>query len=233
MDFLKLAQSLKMSKQKTLIYVIRHGESAFNVSLDIKTRLIDGKLESPLTDIGKTQAKKLAKKLTDVELVAIYASDLSRTKETAEIIALEKNLKPVYHNTIRERSVHDYHKLNEKYEFDELMNIILKHLSTLDETGKMKYKHTPLMESAEEGAIRLLSFIKEAVFTHQGKAIAIVCHGNIMRSLLTHLGFAKYDELPHGSIENTGYFVLESDGIDFFVKEAFGVNKRVGEFRNF
>jgi broad specificity phosphatase PhoE len=61
----------------------------------------------------------------------------------------------------------------------------------------------------------------------------VVCHGNIMRCLLSHLGFAKFDELTRKSVENTAYFVLESDGIDFFIKETSGIKKMQGEIRPF
>lgn len=47
-----------------------------------------------------------------------------------------------------------------------------------------------------------------------------------MRGFLIHLGFGTHKEFSGRSIENTGYFVLESDGVDFFVKETVGIHKK-------
>ena len=80
-------------------------------------------------------------------------------------------------------------------------------------------------ESNTEIATRFITFLREIAATYLGKNVLIVCHGSIMRATLMRLGFATYDTLPSGNIENTGYFVLESDGVDFFVKETVGINK--------
>ena len=87
------------------------------------------------------------------------------------------------------------------------------------------------MESAREGAKRLLSLLQEIKATDMGKTILVVCHGNIMRSLLNILGWCKFDEIPEGAIENTGYIKLETNGEDFIIKETRGVNKKIGVAR--
>ena len=40
-----------------------------------------------------------------------------------------------------------------------------------------------------------------------------------MRILLNHLG----KNAPHGAASNTAYIKLESDGVDFFIKETEGI----------
>ena len=92
---------------------------------------------------------------------------------------------------------------------------------------------TSNMESAEEGALRLFKFILGAEAKYHGKTILIVSHGNIMRSLLTYLGWVKYNELPSGSIKNTGYFILQGDGNSFKVTQTSGINRQTGKFRTF
>jgi len=61
---------------------------------------------------------------------------------------------------------------------------------------------------------------------HLGKTILIVCHGGVMQNLLVHLGWAGQNELRGDTIQNTGYFVLETDGVDFFVKDTVGIEKK-------
>jgi broad specificity phosphatase PhoE len=71
----------------TTILLARHGESDWN-----KTKRWQGWADRPLTDAGREQAGELAARLEDTELDAVYASDLQRARETAEIVARTKNL---------------------------------------------------------------------------------------------------------------------------------------------
>lgn len=221
---------------KTIIYVVRHAQSKFNASTNVESYAHDGELGSPLTEKGIEQAKAIAQKLKSKKFAAILSSDMNRTRETAERIAKEEGLEVATDNTIRERSIFDYLKNNNELRNDGLENLnkeMLEALAKLDEKAKMKYKHSERMESAEEGALRLLKYIIAAEEKYRGKTILLVSHGNIMRCLLTQLGWAKFDELPIGSIDNTGYFVLESDGENFEVIETFGIHKQTGKFRPF
>lgn len=218
------------------IYVVRHGESMFNASENIEEYPNEGPYGSPLSERGKEQAKILAKNLNSINFAAVFSSDLSRAKQTAEILALEKELAHETRETIRERSIFDYlnvkNKLNEK-ELRKLEEEIRNTLAKLDEKAKLAYKHGPEFESAEEGALRLLEFLKEIAVGYRDKTVLVVCHANIMKSLLTYLGWAKFDELPSGTIENTGYFVLETDGEKFLIRETSGIHKITGKLRNF
>lgn len=45
-----------------------------------------------------------------------------------------------------------------------------------------------------------------------------------MRHFLIHLGLASHKTLPPGTISNTAYVKIETDGIDFFIKKTLGVN---------
>jgi broad specificity phosphatase PhoE len=218
------------------IYIVRHAESFFNASHNIEEYPKEGPLGYPLSEKGREQAKALVKKLNSIKFSAVFSSDLSRAKETAEIIALEKKLVHKMRNTIRERSVFDYLNVNKKLTKKGLLKLeeeIRENLAKLDEKAKMEYKHSSRYESAREGALRLLTLLKEIAVGYRGKTVLVVSHGNIMRSLLTHLGWAKYDELPSSTIENTGFFVLETDGVNFLIKETVGIHKIAGKRRGY
>jgi broad specificity phosphatase PhoE len=66
------------------IYLIRHGETEWNVA-----GRFQGKLDSSLTSAGTLQAKAIADKLADLNIQAdsFVASPLGRTRQTASIIA--------------------------------------------------------------------------------------------------------------------------------------------------
>lgn len=214
----------------TTIYLVRHAQSESN-ALSGQKHDFEG-LGTDLTAEGKKQAKKLAKKLKNISFDAIFSSDTLRTKQTAEIIALEKKLAIETTNGIRENSFFKYvHSQGRPAE--EIQKEMLADLAKLDELGKMNYKHTPPVESPYEAATRLLTYLREIAVACLGKTVMVVAHGNLMRSILPLLGYAKYDELPAGAIVNAGYIVLESDGVDFFVKETHGVEKKQGVFRTF
>ena len=63
-------------------FLARHGETVWN-----RERKYQGQSDVPLTDEGRIQAKSLSERLKDEKIDVIYASDLGRTMETAEIIA--------------------------------------------------------------------------------------------------------------------------------------------------
>ena len=217
----------------TTIYVARHGQSEFNATLDLSTIDKDGEAGAHLTTLGQEQAKNLAQRLKLVHFSAIFSSDLVRAKQTAEAVALERKIAVKTTNAIRERDIVRFAiKLGYK-NLDEIEAWLRKELKELDEQGKMNYKYNAAMETPNEAATRLLTFIREAAVAYAGQTIMVVCHSNIMRCLLNNLGYAKFDELPRKSTENTAYFVLESNGVDFFVKETHGIQKIQGVARPF
>lgn len=68
----------------TEIYLIRHGETAWNAA-----GRFQGKLDSPLTDTGVKQAKLCGERLSalGIKFDTLIASPLGRTRQTASIIA--------------------------------------------------------------------------------------------------------------------------------------------------
>ncbi|MHA1944108.1 MAG: histidine phosphatase family protein [Candidatus Thorarchaeota archaeon] len=67
------------------LVIVRHGQSTDNV-----TRTISGH-GTPLTELGKAQAKSLGQKLLEmgIKFEAVYSSDMRRASETATIICNE------------------------------------------------------------------------------------------------------------------------------------------------
>ena len=46
-----------------------------------------------------------------------------------------------------------------------------------------------------------------------------------MRSFLISLGFAKYNELRGGTIKNSAYFVIKTDGKTFAIVDRHGMTR--------
>jgi uncharacterized phosphatase len=69
----------------TEIYLVRHGQSTWNV----EHRWAGGQADPPLTDLGRVQASKACSRLAEICFHLVTSSDLSRARETAAIIAGE------------------------------------------------------------------------------------------------------------------------------------------------
>ncbi len=70
------------------IYLVRHGETTAN-----KEGRYRGWSETPLTEEGYLQGKRVAEELSKVKIQGIFSSDLSRARETAEFIAYSQGMK--------------------------------------------------------------------------------------------------------------------------------------------
>ena len=80
--------------EKTMItlYITRHGETVWNTE-----KRMQGRLDSKLTETGERNALALGEKLKDVELNAIVSSPSGRTKDTAQLIRMGRDI-PVYYD---------------------------------------------------------------------------------------------------------------------------------------
>ncbi|MDM7457367.1 MAG: histidine phosphatase family protein, partial [Tepidimonas sp.] len=82
----------------TRILAIRHGETAWN-----RDARIQGQIDIPLNETGHWQAQRVAAALRHEPLAAVYSSDLSRARATAEPLAQALGLAVQTHPGLRER----------------------------------------------------------------------------------------------------------------------------------
>lgn len=199
-------------------YIVRHGETEWNVK-----GLVQGHTDIPLTEKGKKEARQLAKKFSQINFNAVFSSDLLRAKQTAKIITLERNIAIKTTQALRERSFGRFEgrSLWEDKEYQKLIQDFLR----LPKEEKFKKSPHPEIESDERLISRFITFIREVAVAYPGGNILVVTHGGVMRAFLLHLGFADEESLPSGSIKNLAYIKLETDGVDFFIKETFGIEK--------
>lgn len=205
--------------QYTTLYIVRHGQTEANVK-----DLLSGQSESSLTQEGRKQARVLAETLKGVAFDVIFSSDLSRATQTAEIIKLERKLIINTNKLLRERNF-GKHEGKDKKVYREENKDAFEKLQTLTDEEKWNFKTSDDIESDQEIAGRLLTGLREIAVTYPGKTVLVVGHGGTMRALLAHLGWASLRELPPGSVKNAGYVILESDGIEFIVREVHGIEK--------
>ena len=82
----------------TTLLLVRHGETDWNAD-----GRLQGHTDRPLNDYGRAQARGSPTELAGEELEAIYASDLARARETAEIVGGRLGLPVVLDADLREK----------------------------------------------------------------------------------------------------------------------------------
>ncbi len=158
------------------LYLIRHGQTIWNHS-----GRYQGITDVPLSELGKQQADRLVNYFEDIELDAIYSSDLSRAYDTAVPLAKNKNL------TINSRS-----ELRE-IDFGEWEGLTYEEIDSRwpGAIMQMYFDVTSLRISKGETFLDLMArsakVIDEIEKEHSNESVAIVCHGGTIRCLLCTL----------------------------------------------
>ena len=125
---------------------------------------------------------------------------------------LEKKLAVVTTKALRER-------LFGRFEGTKMADI-RKILGEFILISKEKQKQLKLydVENDERLTDRFIRFIREVAVAYQGKNILVVTHGGLIRAFLNHVGY-KMPKPSEKIMKNAGYLILESDGVEFFIKE--------------
>jgi len=162
----------------TDLYLVRHGETEWN-----RQRRIQGLTDIPLNETGRSQARATGMLLSRRRWGGIYASPLSRARETASIIAAEVGLaEPTLVEALVERNYGQAEGLD-------WMQV------------EARYPHgtvVPGRESREQVGKRVIPALIELAQDRHGEALLIVSHGGAIRAVLN----AVEPDASHGSITN-------------------------------
>jgi probable phosphoglycerate mutase len=80
------------------VLLARHGETNDN----IEPIRVQGFRDTPLNDTGRRQAAELAERMAPAGIGSLWSSDLSRARETAEIVGARIGLEPTLDRRLRE-----------------------------------------------------------------------------------------------------------------------------------
>jgi probable phosphoglycerate mutase len=157
----------------TTFVVIRHGETEWN-----KIGRQQGHLDSPLTDLGRRQARAAASGLQGFRFDAFYSSDLGRARETARIISPVIGLGFESEARLRERHLGVLQGLTmaefaEKYPEEEARF----------RTGGPDYRLAD-GESVRDRFERNTAGLEALARRHPGALILIVTHGGVLASFM-------------------------------------------------
>jgi len=182
------------------VWFIRHGETEWNSQIRWQ-----GHTDVPLNETGRQQASGVALQLKDRPLKAILSSDLSRARETAEIIAAPHGIPVFTTEQLREVNIGDAEGLTTPEVLERFGEISVQQWRTLENMDSC----LPGGETKRQALKRGLTAVQDFVSSESGKELAIVFHSLIMRLILYHLFPAVQGPLH---ITNCKFFQLRFNG---------------------
>ncbi len=192
----------------TRIYLIRHAEAEGNLY-----RIAHGQYNGLITNYrGYQQIDALRERFREVDIDAVYSSDLYRTQITARAIWLPKalplQLEPAFREIcMGEWEDHPWHELNVKYP-EEMYNF----------NCRADLWRIPGAETAQQVVDRFLPALECVARRHEGGTAAVFSHGMAMRTVLgvlQGLTLAEVGQMRHG--DNTAVSLLEWENETFRV----------------
>lgn len=166
------------------VYLVRHGETVWNAA-----RRIQGQSDSPLTEKGEQQAHQVGERVKSLGITHVIASDLGRTRRTAEIIAdacgcavtLDARLRELNMGVLEQRPIEGLTAEEESWR---------KTLVDGTENGRI-----PGGESMAEMAARMHAALNDCLGLPPGSRPLIVSHGMALGVLVsTILGLPAHAE---------------------------------------
>jgi broad specificity phosphatase PhoE len=160
----------------TRLYLVRHGAT----QLTAEDRFA-GDIGVELSAEGRSQAERLAARVRDHDISAIYCSPLSRAVETARIIATGCSLEPRLSDGLRE--IHHGH----------WEGLTRQEVETRFAAEYAAWEEDPFTfapEGGESGVsvlARVLPAVREIVVQHAGLNVLAVSHKATIRLLLSSL----------------------------------------------
>lgn len=145
-------------------YILRHGEALSNVKNICSS--FPETFENPLTGLGIEMIRVASEDLIKKDIDLIFASDVLRTKQTAQIVAEKLNLSINFDKRLREI---DFGEFNGK--------TVEESESYFQQESHRITQAFPEGENYEQLAERISNFLKSMEESYKGKNILIVTHG--------------------------------------------------------
>lgn len=154
---------------KTTIYLIRHGQTEWNA-----VGRMQGRLDSPLTEVGVDGATQLAAELPSVD--AVYSSPSGRALETAHLLFESMNI--LCDDRLMEINLGDWEG---RFQEELDRNDSVRHSNFWNAPHQYESANG---ESFAHVAERAASCLNDLATRHVGEVTAIVSHTTVIRSML-------------------------------------------------
>jgi broad specificity phosphatase PhoE len=160
----------------TRLYMVRHGAT----QLSAEDRFA-GAVDIELSEEGKFQAGRLAERLADDPIAAVYCSPLKRTMDTAAIVASPRDLPVIQRDGLRE--IHHGH-----WEGMRRADVEAQFPEEYAAWEEDPFTFAPQGGEAGVNVIaRALPIIREIVVEHRGQNVLVVSHKATLRLIISSL----------------------------------------------
>ncbi len=156
----------------TRLCLVRHGETAWNAE-----HRVQGQLDVPLNAVGLAQALASAKMLVRERFDAIYSSDLSRARQTAEPTAGPLGMQPRLDAALRER----HYGIFERLTYTEVKKKFPEDYARFD-AREPAYDFRS-GESLTDFSARSVAVLQRIAAAHPGQDILVFTHGGVLDEL--------------------------------------------------
>ncbi len=201
----------------TIAYFIRHGETEWNAQ-----GRLQGHTDIPLNATGIAQAHDLKERLSPVAFAAAFSSDLSRARQTAQLVIEPHQLSVVESSALRERHAGAL----EGIPVTELDQHIRPFFLSPQSQTKETYLTTPWHPELEPSASvyqRVTQFLFSCIQHYAHQTILVATHGGVLRSLLDHIAFQPKQRWI---VANCGFIKLEIKSTQLQLLDCQGVTQR-------
>lgn len=158
----------------TRLYLVRHGDVD---AVD----LFYGHLDLSLSPRGVTQLQTAARTLAEVNIDAVYCSDLQRAVQSARLIAEPHGLSPVERPAFREMKMGDL----EGTRRSDLLKLHPE-LKGIHYSDMYSYRFPGGGENLQDVAARVQPELESMLWDHTGHTIVLVAHNSVNRVILGH-----------------------------------------------
>ena len=156
----------------TRLCIVRHGETAWNAE-----HRVQGQLDVPLNAIGHAQALAVSKVLSQEKFDAIYSSDLSRARQTAQPVASFLSKEILLEKDLRER----HYGIFERLTYAEVKARYPEDYARFESRDPDYAFRTG--ESLRDFSARSIAVISKIVNQHEDQSILVFTHGGVLDKL--------------------------------------------------
>ena len=190
------------------IYFVRHGQTIWNVE-----KRFQGLSDSPLTELGITQAKLLGEKLKDIKFNKFYSTSLKRAYDTANYIKGNRKQKVEIFDDFVEISMGDMEGIKQedfkKLYPEQVKNFFFNQL----EYDPSSFGGESFLEVRERVIRGLNKFIE---LNKNYERVLVVSHGATLKTLLHYISGKDISTLSDEVIpKNTSYTIVKYENGKF------------------
>ncbi|MDO5422950.1 MAG: histidine phosphatase family protein [Eubacteriales bacterium] len=188
------------------IYIIRHGETDWNVA-----RRLQGRSDTDLNENGMRLAKITGEAFLGVPFACVFTSPLKRAVETARLVLGEREIPLIPDERLIEVSFGEYEGLCSKASHYEIPDPDFPNFFEHPEL----YRTPPGGESLDQVEARTAAFLEDICSRKEleDQTVLVSTHGCAMRGLLNSMCKAPRTDYWNGGVpKNCAVALIESHG---------------------